>query len=181
MGQIETSLQVYDRLKRNRYRINIENLGVYTLDFANMYYHHLVGFHYLTDALKFSRPIGGTARFYSDLKRGKLRSDVAEKSSFYPIIQERVETFTTLEEILQPGDAKVIVDFDPSLCQSKIKAEFYLYKREGSCLTGGNITFYNLFLGIDKPGKLYPCTYLVEHSNRYMLQQTILNCRIEIE
>ena len=82
--------------------------------------------------------------------------------------------------MLCTGGCKVIVDFDEQKANSKIDAVYYLYGRDGAAIKG-DVTYYNLFLGYDtRRDAYYPATYVVEHSNLYMRDQSLLNCEIEI-
>ena len=54
-----------------------------------------------------------------------------------------------------------MVSFDAQTADSKINAEYYLYRREGAAIRG-DVTYYHLFLGYDLDRDLYdPATYIV--------------------
>ena len=181
MGQIENTILVYDRLRKKRYKITVENGVEFVLDFNTKYYHHLVGYHYLTDVVGIAEPLYGKARFYRQLKNHKIKEDKITQSSLFNHIFERIEYFGYIEEILSESDCKIIVDFDKTKADSDIEAKFFLYKREGNPLNKEPVTYYALFIGYDDiENTYYPTTYVVEHSKKYVANQTLFDCKIEL-
>ncbi len=181
MNSVSNAIEVYERLRKNKYEISIENGTSFTISFPKASFHHLAGFHYLTDISQYSKPNYGMERFFSDLQKNRLSTDKIIESELYPDIRERIESFPVIEEIMAPGDHKLIIDFDNTKTSSKIVAKYYLFKRTGSTIEG-NITYYNLFLGYDCSKNIYyPATFLVEHSTMYFSGQNVLNCTIKIK
>lgn len=177
----QNSLDVYERLKNNTYQIDIENNTSFKLKFKDKAYHHLMGFQHLTDLNDIADPKFGTKRFYTTFKaHSESIGKTIKGSALYPVISERVESFSTLEELLAPGEYKLIVDFDNSKNGSLIEADYFLFKRVGAQFSG-NVVYYNLFLGHDTNDEFYyPATYIVEHSNLYIRDQTILDCSVSL-
>lgn len=181
MGQIENSISVYERLSTRKYKITVEDGTEFILQFDKMYYHHLVGFHYLTDITDIASPPHGKARFYRQLKNHRISEESILQSALFGFIADRVAYFEYIEEILSASDCKIIVEFDKSKAASDIDAKFFLYKRVGNPLNKEPITYYALFIGYDDEKKLfYPATYVVEHSRKYVSNQIMLNCKIEL-
>jgi hypothetical protein len=178
MEQIDKAIESFQRLRQHRYRITIENGTVLEFQFVPEQFHHLAGFHHLTDLPQIAAPKQGKRRFYAELRKGKITTETIQNSVRFPMIAERIASFPEIEEILSAGNAKIIVAFDPTKVFTKINAEFFLYKRSGTL--GTDLCYYTLFLGCDhQTQKYFPETYLVEHSSMYFQNQTILNCKIE--
>lgn len=179
MGEIEKTIEVFERLRQHKYKISIETGDVFILKFSPEHYHHLAGFQHLDDLTHISAP-HLKDKFYRDVKKGTISEETIIASKKYPEIAERIQSFDKLEDILCSGECKIIVSFDAETADSKINAEYYLYRRDGAAIKG-NVTYYHLFLGYDLGRDLYyPATYIVEHSNLYMRGQHLLNCEIEI-
>lgn len=179
METIEETIRVYELLRKNKYRILIEDGTEFEFRFLPANYHHLAGYQHLTDLdISISDPINA-GLFYSQIKNKVIKEEAIKHSSLYGQIVERIESFGYIPEILSGEEGQVIVEFADSLIKTKIKAVYYLYKREGTML-GGAVTYYSLFLGYDDVRKLYfPTTYIVEHSNLYINNQNIQNCIIQ--
>ena len=181
MGQIENTISVYERLSKNKYKITVENGIEFILSFRKQYYHHLVGYHYLTDIVGVSNPNYGKERFYRQLKNRRIREEEISGSALFHSIAERVEFFGYIEEIMSETECKIIVEFDKDRADSDIEARFFLYKREGNPLNKEPVTYYSLFIGHnDKTNEWFPLTYIVEHSTKYVNGQNMLNCKIEL-
>ena len=180
MGQIENSVCVYERLRKKKYRITIEDGTEFILTCGKERYHHLAGFHYLTDLVGIADPVYGKKRFYQQLKHHHIKEDTLVKSALYSLIAERIEFFGNIEEILAETECKIIVEFDRDKADSEIEAKYFLYKREGNPLQKEPVTYYALFIGFESDtGVYYPATYVVEHSTKYVSDQIMLNCKIE--
>ena len=119
------------------------------------------------------------AKNLSRYKNGSIKESDLLGSVHFDKISERISSFETIKEIVQPGNTKIIVFFDDSIINTAIHAQYYLYKRVGSALEG-NVTYYNLFIGYNqKTDEYFPNTYIVEHSNNYIKNQLILDCEIQ--
>ena len=180
MGQIENTIAVYEKLKGKKYKITIDNGDEVVFSFGTEHYHHLAGYHYLTDVTGIAKPQDGTKQFYRRMKNGEIKTELITGSSHFASIKNRIDNFDVIEQIVSPGDGKVIVDFDKTKADSKINAKYFLYKRVGDSLLGEPVTYYALFLGYNSGrAEYYPATYVVEPSNKYTRDQNILNCKIE--
>lgn len=177
MGEIQKSIEVYESLRGFQYQITIENSMKLSLKLDREAYHHLAGLQHLTDMPDISNP-KSRHKIYNDIKRGKISEAKIKASVKYSEIEERIQSFAVLEEILSSGEGKIIVEFDNSKTDSKIEAKFHLFKREGIPFKG-DVTFYMLFLDTDGGHTYFPVTYIVEHSNMYVRDQVLLDCTIE--
>lgn len=178
MGKILESVELFDQLRKFEYHIAIENGIEISLRFKREHYHHLAGFQHLTDLADIAKPRTGTHKFYRDLKSGKIREQKIEASVKYHQIAERIEAFSKLKDILESGEGKIIVAFDPSLPNSLIEAKFLLFRREGNPFEG-NTTYFSLFLdNVEQSKVFFPVSYLVEHSGMYVRDQKTYFCKI---
>ncbi|WP_418557427.1 PBECR4 domain-containing protein [Hominenteromicrobium sp.] len=175
MDILQETVAVYERLRKKRYRIIVDTGEDFTFTFQPANYHHLAGFQHLTDFRNISSP-KSKDRFYGSVKRQQLQTEYIQRSSSYHEIEERLHTFGYLEDILAEGEEKIIVEYDRSKLSSEIEAKYYLYKRVGSVFEG-NVKYHILFIG-SMNERFFPATYIVEHSNIYMRDQNLHDCRI---
>lgn len=131
MGILDQTVEIYERLRRKRFRISIENGTVFLLRFLPEQYHHLAGFQHLRDLTNISHPATGAGRFYRDVKKGRISEDEILRSAQFGEIAERLQSFSYIEQILCAGQTKIIVSFDPQKAHSQIKADYMLYRRDG--------------------------------------------------
>lgn len=169
MEKIRNTIDVFDRLRKNKYKITVENGMVIQLRFERERYHHLAGFQHLTDLPDIASPIS-KHKFYNDLRLGKISAEKIKKSEMYSEIQDRITFFDKLEEIMTPGEGRIIVEFDKSKTDTVIKAKFHLFRREGNPFKGEAV-FFTLFIDSENGSTYYPVTYVVEHSNIYVREQ----------
>lgn len=180
MGQIEKTIEVYERLRKNIYRISIEDGTVIDLKFFRENYHHLAGYQHLGDFPDISAPLQGTDQFYREIKNKTIKESQLRQSTKFESIAKRIEFFGKLEEILMAGESKIIVEFDDTKVDSIIKAIYFLYKREGTPYSDDYIIFI-LFIGYDyDKHKYFPTTYIVEDSPKYLSGQDTYYCTIEV-
>lgn len=178
MGKILESVELFDQLRKFEYHIAIENGVEISLRFKREHYHHLAGFQHLTDLSDIANPRTGTHKFYRDLKSGKIKEQKIKASVKYHQIAERIEAFSKLEEILESGEGKIIVEFDPTIPDSLIEAKFLLFRREGNPFKG-EATYFSLFLdNVEQNQSYFPVSFLVEHSGMYVRDQKTYYCKI---
>lgn len=177
MERIENTIAVFERLRKYSHKTFIENGMEIDLRFSREHFHHLVGFQHLTDLESIYNP-RSRQKFYGDFRKGKVSAELIKKSSQCEVIREKVEAFEVLEDILAPGDGKIIVEFDNRKTDSIIKAKFHLYRRMGDPFKGEAV-FFTLFIDSENGSTYFPETYIVEKSNRYVREQTMYTCRIE--
>lgn len=180
MTQLQETIEIFEALRKHKYIITVENGDRFSLKFIPENYHHLVGYQHLTDSPKISKPFR-KSEFYRNLKNGKITDSEVTCSSQYKFISERIDHFKDIPDILSAGKGKIIVEFDNSIPNSEIVAKYYLYKRVGNPLIGEQTTYSMLFIGYSKLEKsYYPATFIIEHSPRYIRDQDLLNCTIEV-
>lgn len=181
MKEIEAALSAYERLRSRQYQITVPELETsFRLKLLPAHFHHLLGFQHLTDLPDIALCPKGAHRFYHLLKNGAYREETFRKSVHYPAIEERVCSFSRLEQILSASDTKLIIDFDPTKASSEIEARFILFERQGGPRAGEPVTYYNFFIGYnDDQGCCYPATFVVEHSRKYQSEQRYYECTIE--
>ena len=177
MEEIQNTIDIFGRLKKYQYKITIENGMEIVLRFERERYHHLAGFQHLTDLPDIANPIS-KHKFYNDLRLGKISADKIKKSERYSEIQERITFFDKLEEIMTPGEGRIIVEFDQSKTDTVIKARFHLFRRDGNPFAGEAV-YFTLFIDTEYGDTYYPVTYVVEHSNMYVREQKFHYCTIE--
>ena len=177
MEEIQKSIRVFENLRKYLYRITIENGMEIVLRFEPERYHHLAGFQHITDLTDIANPIS-KHKFYNDLRLGKIPADKIKKSEMYGDIWERIAFLDKLEEIMTPGEGRIIVEFDKSKTDTVIKAKFHLFRREGNPFAGEAV-YFTLFIDTEYGDTYYPVTYVVEHSNIYVREQTFYDCTIE--
>lgn len=181
MDKIENTIAVYERLRKQKYRITIENGTSFVLEFKPEHYHHLAGYHYLTDRIDICDPPFGKRKFYRSVKNKLIDSVSITTSELFASVSDRIDYFGYLEEILTEAECKIIVEFDPIKADSDIVAKYFLFKRVGNSLLKEPVTYFNLFIGYDDDAKYYfPATYTVERSKKYVNEQKMLDCRIEL-
>ena len=181
MGMLNSTVAIYERIRRYKYQIEVPALNLtFILSFAPRHYHHLAGLQHLTDIHDVANPLS-TYRFYRALRRGQIDTDAIMQSALIGKISERLANFQHIENMLTPGDAKIIVSFDKHLADSNIEAVFYLFRREGNPFRNEPVTYYHLFIGQDDQTKqYYPATFIVEHSSLYASGQEFYDCHISI-
>ena len=181
MGNIEKSLEVYERLRTHKYKITVENGISFVLEFKKKRYHHLAGFQHLKDKPHLSTLVADKTAFYNALSRKTITEQEVVSSQKFFLIKERFDFFEQLVSIMDAGEGRIIIDYDQSKVKdSGIKAKFMLYKRSGTPFKE-EFCCFSLFIGYDDITKeYYPATYIVEHSNKYTNDQTPHYCTIEI-
>ena len=178
MNNIQKAINIYELLRKHKYRITTEDGTIIELLFSGKRFHHLLGLQHLDDLPHIANPRMKMSRFYSEIKNGKPSETEIKKSVKYDTISERVENFDQLLPLMSPGEKRIIVKFDASKVDTVIEATFFVYKRDGFF---SDATYFTLFIGQDtKTGEYYPATYIVEHSNKYIKDQDIQFCTIDI-
>ena len=137
--------------------------------FAAQHFHHLAGLHYLKDIaqLETKRENNKAAGIYKAIRKGKIKQELIEQSSFYHKIGDRLSYFLKFDEIIS---SKLIVDFDyTKVPKSGIMSKYLLYKQYGN-------TYAMLGLRYDNKRNIYvPETFIVEPSDYYVKNQVSYN------
>lgn len=180
MDQIKKAIEIYEELRKCKYHIKIENGIEFDLLFGKQNFHHLIGLQHLVDKPRIAEPLEPQKKFYNNLAGSEELQKEIYSSHKYDSISERVENFHRLVNILQAGEAKIIVSFDPEKTPTQmIEAEFMLYERGYNPFDkNAEPLYYHLFMDFETPSRYCPITFIVEHSNMYMNSQEFLNCSI---
>lgn len=170
---MNNTLNAIHILLEKDYCITLEDGRIIEFFFKPGYFFHLLGLHYLTDIPNISNAKNKAGIVKRMLKDQSTAKQIQQSSHFYKI-QERVNTFYKVSEMLLSDKCEIIVDFDKTLLPScKLLSDFLLYKTEDYN------TYYILGLSPDGNGLYYPETYIVEHSKYYISKQKLLSCEIK--
>lgn len=144
------------------------NMSV-TAMFTSGQFHHLVGLQYLTDIAQVNveQPYNSTKRIFKNILNDNITQKLIESSNFYDNIYERLLYFTNFDDIMT---AKLIIDFDyTKLPKTKIMSKYLLYKQYDD-------VYVILGLRYDEKKDIFvPETFIVEHSDYYVKDQTSYN------
>jgi len=149
----------------------LEGGQVVRLVFRGANFPHLLGLHKLTD-LPLIQRIGFHSRkgmsamaLFKEIQRGRLTLADAQRSSFYALIDLRVESFGSYSlGVLLHTD--FMIDFDPKLIFTDLnKARFLLVQRYQDHYT-------HLALGEEPDGSgFFPLSYFVDSRDYYLRNQ----------
>lgn len=102
MDILQESIEVYERLRNIRYHVAVENGEEFTFKFLPENYHHLAGFQHLIDFQNIS-DYQRKDQFYGHVKRKRIDANYVQRSSYYHIIADRLNTFAIIEQIVSAG------------------------------------------------------------------------------
>jgi len=176
---LKNAASAYAKLLGKIYRYTLENGLVIQVQFAPGYFHHLLGLQKIKDVdLVIKGPQNSPNYIFRNILDGLITMDDIKKSRFFDEIDARLRHFNQINRLIEFN--KIIVDFDPSLINSKLnKADYILFKRSNDNL------FLNLFLMADEkaPAMHVPLTFLPDKTDYYTYGQTVINIisMIEIE
>lgn len=163
MNTILECASLYESLLYKEFILTLENGTVINIIFEKRNFYHLLGLHklYDIDVLK-----GNKIQIYNKIFNEIITDKHIKKSSFYNKIENRVKYFDIVPELL---NSKIIIDFDPMLLgNTELKnTKYILYRKH-------QFGYSHLTIG-NKNGKLYPETFIVENSKRYINGQTLLD------
>ncbi len=71
MGEIEKTIEVFEKLREHRYKISIETGDSFILKFSPEHDHHLAGYQHLNDLPHISEP-QLKDKFYREIKKGAI-------------------------------------------------------------------------------------------------------------
>ena len=180
MDIIRNSIEVFERLRELTFTIEIEDGTVFKMEFQPENYHHLAGFQHLTDLKKIIGNPQNKRRFYSDIASRKIPYETIYRSSKFSEVEQRLNHFFEIEEILATSEQKIIVNFDESILSTSINAEYILFKRDSEELSLRNELYRLLFIG-KRSSNYFPATYIIENSKMYITNQETLYCKIAAE
>lgn len=168
MGTIEECAKIYKNLIDKKYIFTLENNIKFTLFFTAENFYHLLGLEKLSDIAQFKNL--SPRKIYKDILSGKITQQIIQNSKHFNLIADRINFFYTINSLLDIQKSnKIIVDFDHTKLNFRSKlnnTKYILYRREDE-----NVCH----LTIGKQDKLYPETFMVEKSNIYLSEQTMLD------
>ena len=172
MYEYETLINTIEALSKKNFTIAIEDGRELHFHFRTENFFHLIGLHKLTD-LPHIYGAKNKAGIINQIKKDDRLFRQIQKSAHYSEIQERIESFYKVTEMLLTDKCEVIVDFDREKApETKIASCFLLYK------SSDRITYHLLGIASTDKGLLYPETYFVEKTKYYVNGQTLLDCHI---
>lgn len=131
-------LEKYNDFKLiNNYIIefNIENGIIIEFKLRQLDFPHLIGLHKLKDIpiiRQFndsSNKIVNSKYILSQIKKeDKLTYDIISNSKYFPLIKDRYDSFSK-EQLLNLSYTDVIVDFDATVINSKLNAQYILFEQ----------------------------------------------------
>lgn len=168
METINECARLYKTLLNKKYIFTIEHNIRFLLEFKPDNFFHLIGLEKLTDLsiLQDKSP----KKVFKDLCNDRILHHDIQKSNHYSKIEDRVNNFYLIKSLLNFDESnKIIIDFDKSKLDFKTKLEntkYILYRRENPFI---------VHLTIGSKESLYPETYIVEKTNIYLSEQTMLD------
>lgn len=175
MKNIQECAKLYKTLLNKEYIFTLENDYTFSIVFKQSNFYHLTGLHKLTDIRRLFGLKTSYDNIYKNILSGKINYQSIEKSIFYERIKNRIEYFETITDMLNKDKSKIIIDFDRNLVDGTelINTKYILYR----IISDG---YANLTIG-ENQSKIYPETFFVENSKKYISEQTLLDIKnIEI-
>lgn len=169
MKDIQECAKFYESLMRKDYIFTLENGVKFKIFFKPSNFYHLIGLHKLTDIRQITNKNTSSAKVYKDILLGQISVKTIEKSEFYSRISSRVEYFEKISDMLDKCKSKIIIDFNPELIEgTDLENTIYILYRH---LNSG---YANMTIG-EKDNFIYPETFFVENSKRYISEQILLD------
>lgn len=165
MKDIQECAKFYGELLNKDYIFTLENDISFKILFAPSNFFHLLGLEKLKDISMSQSP----RAVYIDILNGRIPPEKISNSTFYKLIEQRVEQFDELNNMLNSDKSKVIVDFNKKLVPftelKNTKYILYRHKDEG----------YAHFTMGNKGRGIYPETFFFDESKRYVTGQILLD------
>jgi len=166
MDKLLKCAKEYEKFFYKDYYYTLENGLVIKVYFAKKHFHHLIGLGKLEDIkpLILSKNNSATT-VYKNILKGKITYGQIRKSEFFSDIKNRIDNFEHLNSMLFE---KVVINFKKSeKIPSKLKSDIIFYQDKEK---------YYLHLCLAKDAICYyPETFIVQHDNYYIADQSILN------
>ena len=164
MSSLKKCAEVYNKYVGNDYTFITDCDFSIKVRFPMQSFYHLVGLHYLKDVTQISnlRVNNSTGRIYKQILKGSIKQKLIENSCFYDKIKERLTRFPDFDKVVS---SKIIVDFDYTKVNTKLKSKYLLYNEYDS---GYEI------LGLKYDSKydvFVPETFIVEKTDYYIKNQ----------
>ena len=168
MKNVYDCAEAYQELLGKEYRFSLEGNLQFSIYFADRYFVHILGLEKLVDVdpIRTNKP----DKLYKQILNGNISDNTLKNSRFFSKIQDRVEYFEDIFTFLDINQSnKIIVDFDKSIIDFRTllhNTKYILYKRNGGVTS---------HLTIGQKKILYPETFIVEPSSRYISGQKMLD------
>ena len=171
MKDVQECAALFSKLLKKDFIFTLEGDIRFKLFFTENNFIHLLGLHKLKDISELNTKSNSAAKIYKNILSGKLSVDKIQKSAFYSLIEKRIENFQEINNMLDEGKCKIIIDFDKRLIPyTDLKNTKYILYRHKN---GGYVHFT---MG-DKGKGIYPETFFFENSKRYVTGQTLLDVK----
>ena len=128
---------------------------------------HLLGLTKLMDLSKVKGERPGT--IYNKVKRGDITYEYLTKSSHFPEIEQRINDFLNVQQIIQNlRNRKIIIQFNPGRAGSTIEADYLIYSKEG-------LQYLYLFIvkEFNQTNLFVPMSFFGSTNNGYLQNQTV--------
>ena len=137
---------------------------------------HLIGLHKLIDIPmihRFNDPKDLTVNAKYILKKIKKEEILTEQtiraSAYFPLIEERYNHFSK-DSILSISYTDVIINFNPSFINSKLKADYILFEKVGQ-------GYNHLCIAPKQGGEYYAESFFYNKDQRYLRGQEVVKIK----
>lgn len=174
MNQLLAKFYEYKSIVNYKFVYELSNGEILEYRLRQTEFPHLLGLHKLTDIPVIQqfrdpdKPNISAKYILSRIKKEELLTDdIVRASSEFQKIQDRYDSFTK-ENLLTLSYTDVIIDFDPALVGSSLRAKYILFEKK---ITGG---YTHLCIGCGKNGS-YAESFFYQPSDRYIVNQHIFS------
>lgn len=167
MNLIYECAKKYEELTKYNYTLYLSCGLNIDLKFKPASFFHLMGLHKLTDIKQLTNSKNPTTA-YKNILNGFINQSIIEKSMFYNQIQERLEKFLDIENIMK---SKIIIDFDYRLtpgASSKLMSKYILFKAYKD--TNAHLCFK---LDTKSQNFYAPETFIIQPTDYYIKNQVV--------
>lgn len=176
MDELLVKYNDYMRLVDHKVQYILENEQKIESTYKEENFAHLIGLHKLLDIqlIQFWLDKSNKAIKLNTVLRRIRSSTFTDKmvkaSVFYSQIKRRYESFS-YDNLTTLNYTDAIIDFNPSIINSKIKSDFILYEEKDN-------EYNHMGIALDKKsGKRYVETFFREATDRYVNGQKVLKVR----
>lgn len=175
MKDIKDCAEFYSSLLNKEFVFTLETDIKFKLVFSKKNFHHLLGLGKLTDIAELNLNNNYADIIFGKILNGTIPPNKISNSTNYFKIENRINHFEQIADMLDSGKCKIIVDFNKDIVPDGTNLKFtkyilYIHKNDD----------YLLFTLGDKGKGIYPETFFYENSKRYLTNQNFLDV-IDIE
>lgn len=170
MDALAKVLNLYEGLLNKDFYITIAKNGdkrILHLVFKKANFPHLLGLTKLMDLSKVKGERPGT--IYNKVKRGDITYEYLTKSPHFPEIEQRINDFLNVQQIIQNlCNRKIIIQFNSERAGSTIEADYLIYSKEG-------LQYLYLFIvkEFNQKNLFVPMSFFGSTNNGYLQNQTV--------